>query len=47
MVFWYLRYASILWYIGLPVLKYAKQKHLECKKGEANQKQWLSDYTCD
>ena len=32
---------------------YAKQKHLGCKKGEANQKQQLSDYksihsyTCD
>ena len=32
---------------------YAKQKHLRCKKGEANQKQQLSDYksidnyTCD
>ena len=27
---------------------YAKQKHLGCeKKGEANQKQRLSDYTCD
>ena len=24
----------------------AKQKHLECKKGEANQKQQLSDYRC-
>ena len=23
---------------------YAKQKHLGCKKGEANQKQQLSDY---
>ena len=23
----------------------AKQKHLECKKGEADQKQQLSDYT--
>ena len=35
------------------VLLYAKQKHLGCKKGEANQKQQLSDYesihsyTCD
>ena len=26
---------------------YAKQKHLQCKKGEANQKQQLSDCTCD
>ena len=26
---------------------YAKQKHLGCKKGEANQKQQLSDYTPD
>ena len=32
---------------------YTKQKHLGCKKGEANQKQQLSDYkskhsyTCD
>ena len=25
----------------------AKQKHLGLKKGEANQKQQLSDYTCD
>ena len=25
----------------------AKQKHLGCKKGETNQKQQLSDYTCD
>ena len=25
---------------------YAKQKHLGCKKGEANQKQQLSDYRC-
>ena len=24
----------------------AKQKHLGCKKGEANQKQQLSDYNC-
>ena len=24
----------------------AKQKHLGCKKGEANQKQQLSDYRC-
>ena len=35
------------------VIYYAKQKHLGCKKGEANQKQQLSDYksihsyTCD
>ena len=35
------------------VSSYAKQKHLGCKKGEANQKQQLSDYksihsyTCD
>ena len=34
-------------------MHYAKQKHLGCKKGEANQKQQLSDYksihsyTCD
>ena len=26
--------------------EYAKQKHLGCKKGEANQKQQLSDYGC-
>ena len=25
---------------------YAKQKHLGCKKGEANQNQQLSDYRC-
>ena len=25
---------------------YTKQKHLGCKKGEANQKQHLSDYRC-
>ena len=25
---------------------YTKQKHLGCKKGEANQKQQLSDYRC-
>ena len=25
----------------------ANQKHLGCKKGEANQKQQPSDYTCD
>ena len=41
----------------LPIMTYvyiyAKQKHLGCKKGEANQKQQLSDYksihsyTCD
>ena len=37
----------------LHVLLNAKQKHLGCKKGEANQKQQLSDYksmhsnTCD
>ena len=38
----------------LSICKYnAKQKHLGCKKGEANQKQQLSDYksihsyTCD
>ena len=36
-----------------PANYYAKQKHLGCKKGEANQKQQLSDYksihsyTCD
>ena len=29
---------------ALPVNSYAKQKHLWCKKGEANQKQQLSDY---
>ena len=28
-------------------IKYVKQKHLGCKKGEANQKQQLSDYTCN
>ena len=28
----------------LPVMLDAKQKHLGCKKGEANQKQQLSDY---
>ena len=27
-----------------PVCNNAKQKHLGCKKGEANQKQQLSDY---
>ena len=38
---------------GHPDKVYAKQKHLGCKKGEANQKQQLSDYkyiysyTCD
>ena len=26
---------------------YAKQEHLGCKKGKANQKQQLSDYTYD
>ena len=26
------------------IIQYAKQKHLGCKKGEANQKQQLSDY---
>ena len=37
----------------IPYILYAKQKHLGCKKGEANQKQQLSDYksihsyTCD
>ena len=36
-----------------PYITYTKQKHLGCKKGEANQKQQLSDYksihsyTCD
>ena len=25
---------------------YTKQKHLGCKKGEANQKQQSSDYRC-
>ena len=29
-----------------PCLLYTKQKHLGCKKGEANQKQQLSDYRC-
>ena len=29
------------------LLNNAKQKHLRCKKGKANQKQQLSDYTCD
>ena len=39
--------------IDVPIYMYAKQKHLGCKKGEANQKQQLSDYksihsyTCD
>ena len=32
--------------ILLLVILYAKQKHLGCKKGEANQKQQLSDYGC-
>ena len=33
-------------YTGIYVASYiyAKQKHLWCKKGEANQKQQLSDY---
>ena len=30
-------------YLPLYIL-YAKQKHLGCKKGKANQKQQLSDY---
>ena len=40
-------------YPGTSRKYYAKQKHLGCKKGEANQKQQLSDYkythsyTCD
>ena len=33
--------------IIFPVILDAKQKHLWCKKGEANQKQKLFDYTCD
>ena len=37
---------AIKWYGDWCIL-YAKQKHLRCKKGEANQKQQLSDYTCD
>ena len=43
----------ILNLMGLPCILNAKQKHLGCKKGEANQKQQLSDYkythsyTCD
>ena len=43
------------WLTGnlIGVNNYTKQKHLGCKKGEANQKQQLSDYksihsyTCD
>ena len=31
----------------LSSLTYAKQKHLGCKKGKANQKQQLFDYTWD
>ena len=33
-------------YFSLYGYIYAKQKHLGCKKGEANQKQQLSDYGC-
>ena len=33
--------------ISLGTSWYAKQKHLACKKGEANQKQQSSDYACD
>ena len=35
-----------LWSVFLNLVTYsnAKQKHLGCKKGEANQKQQLSDY---
>ena len=36
----------IILLMHIPV-SYAKQKHLGCKKGKANQKQQLSDYTCD
>ena len=32
---------------GSAVKLNAKQKHLGCKKGKANQKQQSSDYTCD
>ena len=31
-------------YVAAVANYYAKQKHLGCKKGEANQKQQLSDY---
>ena len=46
-------YIYINIYIYIYIYIYAKQKHLGCKKGEANQKQQLSDYksihsyTCD
>ena len=33
--------------VGITVYIDAKQKHLGCKKGEANQKHQLSDYTCN
>ena len=33
--------------LSLIAIYYAKQKHLGCKKGEANQKQQSSDCTCD
>ena len=32
--------------VGLICKLNAKQKHLGCKKGKANQKQQLSDYRC-
>ena len=36
--------SGYIWYSGyLVIYGYAKQKHLGCKKGEANQKQQLSD----
>ena len=44
-----MEFSSARWQI----INNAKQKHLGCKKGEANQKQQLSDYksihsyTCD
>ena len=36
---------QLFWFDILTVNYNAKQKHLRCKKGEANQKQQLSDYT--
>ena len=44
---------TLLCKVHCRVISNAKQKHLGCKKGEANQKQQLSDYkythsyTCD
>ena len=40
--FW-LMVATLVGYIVGHILIMAKQKHLECKKGKANQKQELSD----